>query len=319
MSDTTAESSTVASWIIGLVIAGLLTISCSGKEDDVLLKQQPREADDRNGLEISANGRPPVDFERAIATMRAVTRASEPEIGALTEEALRLEARTWFFAKEVADCIVLLAHKGFSATEIQSALEATLLLKQVGDYEIGHAIEVTIDALKGFNLEVDQSEHVVDVLAFTSTSTGIDIEQLVKATRLAAPIVSRVDLPTETTAAALGVLFEAGLPPSIVGAGFRRMLSGLENPNTTTLRQLANVGLGAVDIKPSRLGLSRALERINEAERRSGNLFDATTAFGQLGGLGFELLASDTVRLRELDVENAHAGGTAQMLVRRRW
>ena len=68
------------------------------------------------------------DFEQAMSTVKAITRATEIQFVALTETAKRLGATTRFTATQAAEGMLFLSRAGFSTNKVLASIEATLNL-----------------------------------------------------------------------------------------------------------------------------------------------------------------------------------------------
>ena len=85
--------------------------------------------------------------------------------------------------------------------------------------------------LTGFNLEVSEANQgCVDVLALTSQSTNTNVEQMGDAMKYAAAVASAADVDFEETAAAIGLLANAGFQGESGGTALRGAMSKLLNP-----------------------------------------------------------------------------------------
>ncbi len=236
------------------------------------------------GVAAVASTKTIADFGQAMATVNAVTGASESQMAKLTAQARELGATTRFSATEAAEGMLFLARAGFEVNQIMGSIEGTLRLAQAGAIDLGSAADISSNILQAFGLEVREMTRVVDVMAKTTNISNTDIRQLGDAMKLVAPISRVLGVDIEETAAFIGSLSDAGMQATLAGTGLRRVMSELQSPTSSTKKILREYGIEAEDVKVSTVGLSGALEVLAEKN------FDATRAmevFGQRGGPAF--------------------------------
>ena len=250
-------------------------------------------------------------YEQQLSTVRAVTGATQQQFAALNEEALRLGANTRFSASQAAEGLTFLARAGFSAEQASSSLEGTLRLAQAGALGLGRAADIASNVLTAFRLNVDQIDRVGDVLAFTANNANTNVNQLGDAFRFVAPVAASFSVSLEETAAAIGVLSNAGLQASTAGTGLRKILSELESPAQKTRDILRSYGITADEVRISSVGLTTAIQRLADAGVDGGV---ALEIFGDRGGPAFETLRNSVGDVRDFTESLGESAGTAQRI-----
>lgn len=249
------------------------------------------------------------DFSQEMSTVRAVTGATADEFNRLQLEARRLGVSTRFSATQAAEGMTFLSRAGFTVAETLEATESTLLLAQAGALGLGEAADIASNVMRGFRLEVDQTNRIVDVLSFTANNANTTVSQLGEAMSFAAPVAAGLGVSLEETAAAIAVLSDAGIQGSRAGTGLTRVFIGLENPTARARDILRELGLTAEDVRVSQVGLSVAMERLAEAGLTTGQ---ALEIFGQRGGPAFEVLADGIVSAQNMNRRLQDVDGTAR-------
>lgn len=249
------------------------------------------------------------DFERTLATVRAVSGATADEFQRLRDTAQELGATTRFTATQAGQALLNLSRAGFSVSEALGAVRGTLLLAQAGGLGLSEASDIAASSLRGFRLEVDQTQRVVDVLTLTANSANTSVNQLGEGIKFVAPIAAGLGVDIETASAALGTLSDAGLKASLAGTGLRRVLGGLEAPTEAAEEILREYGLTADDVRVSTNGLLPVLELLAS---RGVDTAAALDLFGQRGGPAFEVLVNSIPSLRQFSGALLEAGGNAQ-------
>jgi TP901 family phage tail tape measure protein len=257
---------------------------------------------------VSAVVRVLASYEQSMSTVKAITRATESEFASLRAETQRLGATTRFSASQAADGAAFLARAGFSTEQVLGSLNQTLLLAQAGNLGLASAADIASNVLQGFRLPVSDAGRVVDVLAFAANNANTDVQQLGDAMKFVAPVAAGLGVSVEETAAAIGVLSDAGLQASMAGTGLRRVMSELESPATKTRKILEALGVSQDEYWVSSVGLSAALQALKDAGVTTGQ---ALELFGDRGGPAFEVLSAGLGDVNSLTVAMRDAGGTA--------
>jgi len=251
------------------------------------------------------------EFEATLAAVQAVTNATAVEFANLKQQAKELGEATIFSGVEAAQAQELLARAGFRVSEVIGALPGLLDLAAAAQLGLGEATDITAQALRGFNLESDQSGRVADVLAAAAANANTNVQMLGEGMSYIAPVAAAVGISIEEAAAAMGVLSDAGLQGTMAGTGLRQIISGLIDPTKEAAEALAALGVSAEEINPSTNSL------IGIAERLAAANIDAATAFTVLGDRGAPALlalVSQAPRLRELTGVIEDADGTSKRM-----
>lgn len=170
------------------------------------------------------------DFEAQMSRVQAIAGATKEELELLTNQAIDLGAETSFSATEAAAGMENLASAGFTTNEIMEAMPGLLDLAASSGAELATASEIAASAIRGFGLEASQSSHVADVFAEASAKTNAQVEDMGEAMKYAAPVAKTVGLSIEETAAAIGIMSDAGIKGSQAGTTLRSGLVRIVKP-----------------------------------------------------------------------------------------
>ena len=103
-----------------------------------------------------------------------------------------------------------LASAGFNANEIYAAMPGLLDLAATDNIELASAAEIAATAINGFGLEAGDVGHVADVLAESAARTHASVSSLGYSFKYVAPYSQALGVTIEETAAAIGILSDAG-------------------------------------------------------------------------------------------------------------
>lgn len=252
------------------------------------------------------------DFEEQMSRVKAISGATGDSFEELRDQAIDLGAKTAFSAKESADGMENLASAGFDAQEIMSAMPGLLDLAAVSGGDVALASENAATALRGFGLEADQSGHVADVFARAAADTNAEVADMGEAMKYIAPVANAMGLSIEETAAAVGIMSDAGVKGSQAGTTLRGALSRIAKPTKAMRDTMADLGISFYDSEGNMISLqdqigvlSNSFEGMTQEQKNQA----LVTLYGQesLSGMmalidkGPDSLGSLTKSLEESD------------------
>lgn len=224
------------------------------------------------------------DFEAQMSRVQAISGATGDELKALTDQAIDLGATTAFSAGEAAEGMENLASAGFNTQEIMSAMPGLLDLAASSGAELGTASEIAASAIRGFGLAASDAGHVADVFAEAAARTNAQTEDMGEAMKYIAPVAKAMGQSLEETAAAVGIMSDAGIKGSQAGTSLRSALSRLAKPTEVMLTKMGELGLSFYDAQGNMLPLNGIIEQLETnmagltQEQRNNALI---TLFGQ--------------------------------------
>lgn len=201
------------------------------------------------------------DFEdemvRAFTILKESSNVTSDSFVHLTNTARVLGRDTLFSAIDAAEGMQILAKAGFATREIMDSIRPTLDLAVVGNMELARSADFVIAALRGFNLETNKASKVSDILALGSSKANTTVEELGNALSYVAPVAAGAGLSMEETAAAIGILSNAGIrgcyddkTEVLTIAGFKKWqdvtmedVFATLNPNTHDIEYQKSTGL----------------------------------------------------------------------------
>ncbi|KST86798.1 phage tail tape measure protein [Lactococcus lactis] len=187
------------------------------------------------------------DFEAQMSRVKAISGATGSSFQELRQQAIDLGAKTAFSAKESAAGMENLASAGFDAKEIMEAMPGLLDLAAVSGGDVALASENAATALRGFNLDASQSGHVANVFARAAADTNAEVGDMGEAMKYIAPVANTMGLSLEETAAAIGIMSDAGVKGSQAGTTLRGALSRLAKPTKPMIEKMQELGVSFYD------------------------------------------------------------------------
>lgn len=237
------------------------------------------------------------DFDDQMASVRAVTLATDADFKTLRDTALELGSSTRFTATQAAEGLELLARAGLDAKGSIQAIIPTLQTAQAENLTLAETADYLAKITQGMRLPLSEVGRVADVLAATASATATDVRQLGTAMKYAAPIAAGFKISVEETAAALGVLANSGLTADQGGTAFRGILSRIAAPTKEFKQDLKSIGLTVEELDPKINGMVGILDKLSKAGITTSQSFEL---FKQRAGAGTEILVDGADKVKEL-------------------
>ncbi|AVX04353.1 tape measure protein [Maritalea myrionectae] len=250
-------------------------------------------------------------FEKSISQVQAITRATSVEMDRLRDVAREMGATTEFSASQAADGMRFLGMAGFTAAESIASIPAVLDLATASSMGLAQSADITSNIMSGFGIVAENSAEVTDVLAAASSRANTSVSQLGQAMSTVAPIASSLEIELSDTAAAIGVLSDAGIQGERAGTAMRGVLASLAGPTKQAEEVLKRLGLTIQDVNPATNDLSVVLARLREAGLSTA---DAMTIFGREAASGALVLVEAADRVSEFGEELSKVDGEAKRM-----
>lgn len=263
------------------------------------------------------------DFEAQMSRVQAISGATGKEFEQLREQAIQLGADTSFSSSEAAQGMENLAAAGFETNEIMDAMPGLLDLAAASGEDLASSSDIAASTLRGFGLAASEAGHVADVLAENANRTNSSVTETGEAMKYIAPLARAAGISLEETAAAIGIMANAGIQGSQAGTTLRGALSRLSKPTADMLQAMNELGIEFYDSEGKMLSLADQVGMLKSAmegmtdEQKNNYL---VTLYGQeaLSGMlalineGPDSLASLTAAYEQCDGSAQTAAATMQ-------
>lgn len=257
-----------------------------------------------------------IRFEQQMSRVGAIAGATGSDLAALTDQAKELGASTAFSAGEVAQGMENMASAGFTVTEIMSSMAGVLDLAAVSGGDVALASEAMSTAINAFGLEAADAGHVANVFARAAADTNAETADMAEALKYAAPPAANLGMSLEDTAAAIGIMSDAGIKGSSAGTALRASMTRLAKPTKQSAELIAELGLEMFDaqgnIKPMS-DLVGELEDGLSGMTREQKAAALATIFGQEAMSGMmTLIEAGPDKVDELSKSFENSAGSAE-------
>lgn len=249
-------------------------------------------------------------FEQAMNRVQALTGATADQFGSLSDTARELGRTTQYSASQAADAMGYLAMAGFDAERIIGAMPSTLQLAAAAQLDLASAADITSNILTGYRLNIEDLSSVNDVLVKAFTSSNTNLQQLGEAMKYAGPLASGMGVAFEETAAAIGLMGNAGIQASMAGTSLRGALSKLANPTEEGATLMRQFGINAFDTEGN---LRSLVDIIGQLEQSGITAAQMIEVFGLRAGPAMQALVAQGADALSIFTEKLRdSGGIAQ-------
>lgn len=256
------------------------------------------------------------DFEKQMSRVQAISGATGEDFEKLRDQAIQLGADTSFSASSAAEGMKNLAAAGFEVNEITEAMPGLLALAAASGEDLAVSSDIAASAIRGFGLDAGDAAHVADVLAANANKTNSSVSETGEALKYIAPLAQAAGIEFEETAAAIGIMANAGIQGSQAGTTLRAALSRLSKPTSDMQEVMEELGISFYDSEGKMKSLSEQVGMLRKAtegmtdEQRNNYL---VTLYGQeaLSGM-LALINAGEGSLQELTAAYENSDGAAQ-------
>ena len=205
------------------------------------------------------------DFEAQMSRVQAISGATGEDFQKLKDQAIQLGADTAFSASSAAEGMENLAAAGFTTTEIMDAMPGLLDLAAASGEDLASSSDIAASTLRGFGLAASEAGHVADVLAENANRTNSSVAETGEAMKYIAPLARASGISMEETAAAIGIMANAGIQGSQAGTTLRGALSRLSKPTKNMIEAMDELGISFYDSNGKMKSLSEQVGMLRQA------------------------------------------------------
>ena len=226
-------------------------------------------------------------FEAAMNQVQGLTQSTERQFKSLREQALSLGESTQFSASQAAEGMGFLAQAGFETQKILAAMPATLQLAASANLSLASAADTVSNVMQGYGLAASETTRATNVLTKAFTTSNTNLSQLGQAMKFAGPVAKGMGIEFEETAAAIGLMGNAGIQASMAGTALRGALTRLANPSKENAELIEQLGLNVLDAEGNMRPL---VDIVGQLEESGASTAEVMQIFGQRAGPAMQAL-----------------------------
>lgn len=256
-------------------------------------------------------------LEKSVVNVRQETVAMEK----LANQARELGRTTSFTATQAATAMAALARAGLSAREISQTIAPMLDLARATGVDLARAADLAVAAMRSFNIEMAESQRVMDLLTQTANRSPQTIEDIGHALKYVGPAANALGVDIKTVLRDLGLLANFNLKGEQGGSSLRNIMMRL----ASVKNQAAIQDIFDVDVIDRSAGTLKSLDKIFKeiqvsVQRLNLDQVTVANAFKEIFGLralpgSFSLMHADIDQMTEaLDEAEGAAYKTAKQM-----
>jgi len=258
------------------------------------------------------------EFEQEMQNVKALSGATTDELAALTAQAKQLNATTQFTGKQAGEGMAFLAMAGYKTNDILAAMPGLLNAAAAGKLELGETADITSNILQGFGIQASETGRVADVLTKAFTSSNVTMGMIGETMKYVAPQSKAAGISLEETAAAAGILGNAGIQASMAGTGLRSIIARMAAPTGGAAKLMKKLGIQVVNADGSIKSLADIVEAVTKGTKDMGEaqrIAAIKTMAGQYAASSMlTLMDTGADKLREFTGELENSGGVAEQI-----
>ena len=192
-----------------------------------------------------------MDFDASMSNVYGLMSSlnlSQAQMDALRDTAREMGATTKFSASEAADAMGYMALAGWDDAQVIAGIPGVLNLAAAANMDLAKASDIVTDTMTPFGMAAERAGEAADVFAYAQANSNTTVEALGEAMKYAAPTADAFGMTLQDTAAAMGVLANAGIKGSQGGTTLNAMLRDMKN----------NAKNGAIAIGKTKVALTNA-------------------------------------------------------------
>lgn len=233
-------------------------------------------------------------FEAQMLEIQGLRNLTDKQFNEMETLARDLGRTTVFTATQVGDAMKFMAIAGFEHREIIQGIPHALNLAAAANIDFGQAADIVTNIMKGFRLEMDEVEHVTDVLVEGFTSSNTNLLQLGEGMKYVATLASGFNVPLEQMVSMMGTLGDAGIQSSMAGTSLRRGLASFVTLTGDAVSVMKQLNIAKDDVFDPKTGKGRPfLEILDRLGKAGVDAEDAIRIFQLRAGPGMNALFAE--------------------------
>lgn len=174
----------------------------------------------------------------------------------------QIGVETKYTAPQVADAAKFLAMAGFNIDDIKATMRPIADIALVGDTDLAQTADVVTNIMSGYGIKSKDMRRAADVMTMTFTKSNTTLMEMAEAYKYSASLLSAGGVTFDESAAALGILGDAGIKGSQAGTTLRTIMANINAPTKKQMKNWMRIGINPVGKDP--IEVFTALNKIKD-------------------------------------------------------
>lgn len=232
---------------------------------------------------ISESIKASAELDKALSTLKSITKATASEFEALEARAKSLGASTSWSTREVVEGMTALARVGFNTNDIERSITTVMNAARGLGISVEGAGEMIASTLNQFGKGTDSAERFADVIVTITNSAALAGQDFAMITKYAAPAASAIDQSVENLAVLGGVAANSGMALENIGSSLRNFFTLLAS-SSEAVAKFENVF--GTRLKNAKGEFRNMVDVMREASIAASQM--GSSLSGELLGIGVE-------------------------------
>lgn len=237
------------------------------------------------GAALIAFGKAGAEFEHTLASINAVGKPTEEQLGRLSRRAREIGAAYGYSADTMAKGMEAMIKQGFDVQEAIDGIGVVAASAAADGGDFDAVMKGLMSTLASTGTARSELKKLGDIGAKVGDQTAAGIQSLNESMVIFGPTVRQFKISLEDAYSQIGILQDAGLDPSSTGTGLKAIYSKLAAPFGRTAKAIKKLGLEVADSYGNMKPPQQLLNEILAATGKIGGNAEKAAAITELVGL----------------------------------
>lgn len=218
-----------------------------------------------------------IDFENAMENLEVRAGLTGEALKEVAKSVDHIVTGTKFTSAQAVDGVNTLVKAGFKLQDAYKVLPNVIQLATANQMELGDAAKVTATVLRAYNLSINDSAKVNDLLTKTTSIANLDLLQLADALKQAGPLTSSMGMSLADTTGILAQFAQKNIEGAEAGDLLRKAIAKLVDPSNEAKKALVKLHISRSDILDSHNNVrsfSKILELLSSKGANAAQVMD---------------------------------------------
>ena len=166
-----------------------------------------------------------MDFEKELINANSIFQTTRENLYEMSDELIKFGYKFGINYGDASKVLYQFASAGLTAEESMVALKDTLTLTMAVQGDFNTLGKLMVQVIKGFGLEMEQTEEIADKFAYTINKSLIEWKDLSAAVKFAMPFFVAAGQSVDQLLGSLQILTDRALEAGIAGRGLRQAIA----------------------------------------------------------------------------------------------
>ncbi len=199
----------------------------------------------------------------------AITKEYREQLDQMSDSSKKWAKQYGVSTTEINNGLAEIVRKGYDANQTMGVMPSILDATKASGEKFNDVMNVTTEVISQFGLKgktynetLQNTARVTDSLTYVANATSAGFSDLGLAMGYVGPVANSLGMEVEETAAAVGLLSDAGLGGEKAGTALRGALTRLLKPSEQNIAGFEKLGISVDEFKNGTLSLPEILDKI---------------------------------------------------------